>query len=136
MEKQSLIQKYKFLPNFNFTKRSNSNFKMNYITLHGKIAKDATTTLVNNGGAETPLVSFTIQDSGLPYQKSEAMFIEVHFMKEAAVHILPFLKKGKEIDIFGCLRFKTFTMSSGSKGQKYYIQADYIILTGNSVRQK
>lgn len=135
MEKQSLIQKYKFLLNFNLNKRSYSNFKMNYITLHGKIAKNANKTLINSGGVETPLVSFTVQDSGLPYQKSEPMFIEVHFMKEAAVHILPFLKKGKEVEIFGCLRFKTFTMSSGSKGQKYYIQADYIILSGNSARQ-
>lgn len=108
---------------------------MNYIALHGKVAKDATSALVNNSGTETPLVSFSFQDSGLPYQKNEPMFIEVHFMKEAAVHILPFLKKGKEVEIFGCLRFKNFTTTSGIKGQKYYIQADYIILTGNSARQ-
>lgn len=108
---------------------------MNYISLHGKIAKDATTVLINNGGIEKPLVSFSVQDPGAPYQKNEPMFIEVHFMKEAAIHILPYLKKGKEVAIFGCLRFKNFVTSSGSKGQKYFISADYIILTGNSARQ-
>ncbi|WP_178842332.1 single-stranded DNA-binding protein [uncultured Treponema sp.] len=108
---------------------------MNYISLHGRIAKDATTTLINNGGIETPLVSFSFQDSGTPYQKNEPMFIEVHFMKEAAMHILPYLKKGKEVEIFGCLRLKNFITSSGIKSQKYFISADYIILTGNSARQ-
>ena len=116
----------------NLIKRSIANNKMNYITLHGKIIKDATTTLINNAGIETPLVTFTFQDSGTPYQKNEPMFIEVHFMKEAAMHILPFLKKGKEVEIFGCLRFKKFTTTTGTPGQKYYISADYIILSGNS----
>ncbi len=109
---------------------------MNYITLHGKIVKDASTTLVNNGGIETPLVTFSFQDSGTPYQKSEPMFIEVHFMKEAAMHILPFLKKGKEVEIFGCLRFKSFVTSTGKTGQKYYVSADYIILSGFSTKQE
>lgn len=107
---------------------------MNYITLHGKIAKDAETTLINNQGTETPLVYFSFQDSGTPYQKNEPMFIEVHFMKEAAMHILPFLKKGKEVEIFGCLRFKNFTTTTGKVGQKYYISADYIILSGSTAR--
>lgn len=134
MEKQGFIQKYKALPAINITKRGNTGFKMNYITLHGKIAKDAETTLINNQGTETPLVYFSFQDSGTPYQKNEPMFIEVHFMKEAAMHILPFLKKGKEVEIFGCLRFKNFTTTAGKVGQKYYISADYIILSGSAAR--
>ncbi len=108
---------------------------MNYITLDGRITKDAITTLVNNSGVETPLVTFTFQDSGTPYQKSEPMFIEVHFMKEVAMHILPFLKKGKEITIFGCLRFKSFITSTGKTGQKYYISADYIKFHGFETKQ-
>lgn len=135
METQGFIQKYIALPEPYFIKRSITNYKMNYITLHGKIVKDATTTLVNNGGVETPLVSFSFQDSGTPYQKNEPMFIEVHFMKEAAMHILPYLKKGKEVEIFGCLRFKSFITTTGTKGHKYFISADYIILSGSSARQ-
>ena len=108
---------------------------MNYIALTGKIIKDATSTLVTNCGIETPLVSFLFLDSGTPNQKTEPMPIEVHFMKEVAMHLLPFLKKNKEVQIYGCLRYKNFTTSSGIKGQKYYISADYILLSGNSIRQ-
>lgn len=103
---------------------------MNSIALHGKVIKDAKVALVNNNGIETPLVSFTFFDGGLPYQKSEPMFIEVHFMKEAAMHIFNFLKKGKEIAVFGCLRSKNYTTRNGEQKQKYYISADYIMLTG------
>lgn len=120
---------------FIFNKRSFTNNKMNSITLHGRIAKDATTTLINNGGIETPLVTFSFQDSGTPYQKNEPMFIEVHFMKDVAMHILPFLKKGKEVDIYGCLRFKNYVTANGESKQKYFVSADYIILCGNNTRK-
>lgn len=103
---------------------------MNSITLHGKILKDAESMLVNNGGIETPLVTFSFVDNGLPYQKNEPMFIEVHFMKEAAMHILKFLKKGKEVIVTGCLRSKSFTTKAGEQKLKYFISADYVILTG------
>lgn len=103
---------------------------MNSITLHGKLAKDAAVTLVNSCGAETPLVTFSFIDGGLPYQKSEPMFIEVHFMKEAAMHIFGFLKKGKEVMVTGCLRSKNYVTQGGERKQKYFISADYIVLTG------
>lgn len=100
---------------------------MNQLTLHGTIAKDANSTLVNNVGTETPLVTFTVMDSGLPYQKKEPMFIEVHFMAEAAMHIFPYLVKGKKVDIFGHLKSKNYETQSGVLKQKFYISADYVI---------
>ena len=68
---------------------------MNHITINGTIVKDATKALVNNVGTETPVVTFTLMDSGVPYQKNEPMFIEVHFMQEVAMHIFPYLIKMK-----------------------------------------
>ena len=103
---------------------------MNYIVLHGQIVKDATSTLIKEGTTETPLVTFTFQDSGTPYQRNESLFIEIHFMKEAAMSLLPFLTKGKEVQIYGFLRHKDFVTSTGIKGEKYYIAADYIIMSG------
>lgn len=103
---------------------------MNSITLHGKLTTAASVTLVNAGGTETPLVTFMFVDGGLPYQKSDPMFIEVHFMKEAAMHIFDFLTKGKEVVISGCLRSKKYVTKDGEERQKYYVSADYIMLTG------
>ena len=37
---------------------------MNHITINGTIVKDATKALVNNVGTETPVVTFTLMDSG------------------------------------------------------------------------
>lgn len=103
---------------------------MNTITMHGRVVKDASVVLVNSGGSETPLVSFSFMDSGLPYQKNEPMFIEVHFMKEAAMHIYQYLKKNKEVVVSGCLRSKNYVTQGGEQRQKYYVSADYIMLTG------
>ena len=108
---------------------------MNSVCIEGKITKDATKVLVSNEGAETFLVTFTMLDTGLPYQKSSPMFIEVHFMKEAAFSIFPYLKKGKEILVFGCLRSKDFVTSSGEAKQKYFVSADYIKLEGNAIKK-
>ena len=102
---------------------------MNSTTLHGRLAKDAAVTLVNSCGVETPLVTFSFIDGGLPYQKSEPMFIDVHFMKEAAMRIFDFLKKGKEVVVSGCLRSKNYVTQAGEKKQKYYVSADYVMFT-------
>ena len=59
---------------------------MNTISVIGKVNRDAMATLVKNSdGAETPLVSFTLMDTGLPYMKSDPMFIEVNFMREPEI---------------------------------------------------
>jgi single-stranded DNA-binding protein len=103
---------------------------MNSITLQGHVAKDAVVNLVKNNGIETPLVTFSFIDMGLPYQKNEPMYIEVHFMKEAAMHIVKYLRKGKEITVMGCLRSKIYITQSGEQKQKYFVSADFITLSG------
>lgn len=108
---------------------------MNNICIEGKITKEATKALVTNDGIETMLVTFTMIDTGTPYQKSSPMFIEVHFMKEAAYSIFEYLKKGKEIVVFGCLRSKDYITKSGEVKQKYFISADGIRLVGNSIKK-
>ena len=108
---------------------------MNNVCIEGKITKDATKVLVNNEGTETFLVTFTMLDTGLPYQKSSPMFIEVHFMKEAAFNIFPYLIKDKEIVVFGCLRSKDYITKTGEAKQKYFISADFIKLEGSSKKK-
>lgn len=103
---------------------------MNSITLHGNIIRDASVNLININGSEIPKVSFSFIDFGLPYQKNEPMCIDVEFIKEAAMHIYEYLKKGKEVVVTGCLRCKIYTTQQGLEKQKYYIQADYIVITG------
>lgn len=110
---------------------------MNTISVIGKVNKDAVSALVRNSeGVETPLVSFTLMDMGLPYTKSEPMFIEVNFMREPAMHLSAFLKKGKEVVVTGCLRSKNFETKSGEKRMKYFISADCVLLTGQRQKEK
>lgn len=109
---------------------------MNSITLIGHVVKDAEVVLINNSGIETPLVTFSFIDTGLPYQKSDPMFIEIHFLEEAAMHIFKYLKRGKEVTITGFLRSKTYVTKLGETKQKYYIQAKYIILNGQPPRKE
>lgn len=92
---------------------------MNTITLHGKLVSDAQKVLVETSAGQTPLVIFNVLDSGLPYQKSDPLIIEVHFLKEAASHIYDYLKKNKEIVVAGFLRQKKY---------RYYISAEYVTL--------
>lgn len=101
---------------------------MNHYTAVGNILNDATRTLIMDDGIEKPLVTFSFMDKGTPYQKSEPMFIDVHFMKDAAMSIFPYLVKGREVTIYGCLRSKKYVTRSGESKQKYYISADYVIL--------
>ncbi len=103
---------------------------MNQLTIHGTLAKDAIKALINIGGQETPIVTFTIMDSGVPYQKSEPMFIEVHFKEEAAMHIFPYLTKGKKVDVFGHLSSKNYKTQNGIFKQKFFINANYVIFPG------
>lgn len=84
--------------------------KLNSITLHGKLVSDAQIFLVKTSAGEIPLVTFNAQDDGLPYQKSEPLIIEVHFLKAAASHIFDYLKKDKEIVVSGFLRQKNMKL--------------------------
>ena len=85
-------------------------------------------TLVHTSNGETPLVKFAVIDTGLPYQKSEPMSIEVHFIKEAAAHIYDYLKKNKEVVIAGFLRQKKYIAPNGEEKEKKYISAEYVTL--------
>lgn len=101
---------------------------MNSITVHGKLVSDAQRFLVETAAGQTPLVTFNLLDSGLPYQKGEPLVIEVHFMKEVASHIYEYLKKDKEIVVMGFLRQKNYETSSKVEKSKYYISAEYVTL--------
>lgn len=101
---------------------------MNSITLHGRVIEDAEMTLVKTSNGETPLVTFFVIDTGLPYQRSEPMSIEVHFIKEAATHIYGYLKKNKEVVITGFLRQKKYIAPNGEEKEKKYISAEYVTL--------
>lgn len=103
---------------------------MNQITLTGYIIEDAKKVLINENGIEQPLVTFSFMDKGKPYTKSEPMFIDVHFMKEVCMTVYPYLKKGKEITVFGFLKSKNYKTQDGRQKQKYYICAEYISLAG------
>ena len=105
--------------------------EMNAITLYGRVLEDAESILVKSNGEEMPLVTFVVIDKGVPYTKTEPMTIEVDFIKEPAMHILPFLKKGKEVVVSGILRKKKHVSESGVEKVKYFISAEYVILTGH-----
>ena len=104
--------------------------KLNSITLHGKLVSDAQIFLVKTSAGEIPLVTFNAQDDGLPYQKSEPLIIEVHFLKAAASHIFDYLKKDKEIVVSGFLRQKKYETleNPNQERSKYYISAEYVTL--------
>ena len=99
---------------------------MNSITLCGRVADNAQMVLVKTRAGEKPLVTFPVLDTGLPYQQSEPMLVEVHFMHEAAPHIYEYLVKGKPVEVFGFLRRKDYVTQSAQERTKYYISADYV----------
>ena len=126
MEKQGGIRLYKTGGSSAYNQRSFKNTKMNSVMLSGSVANDAEVKLVDNFGEETPLVFFTLCDPGAPYQKNDPIFIEVNCMKPYALHIKPYLTKGKPCVVVGKLKSKNYTMKSGETKMKFFIAADYI----------
>lgn len=100
---------------------------MNSLNIIGKLTEDAKIIFPQKKD-QNPLVSFSIMDSGLPYQKTEPMVIEVHFFKEVAEHIYEYLKKDKEVYVNGYLRQKNYKTMNGNYRTKYYISAEFITL--------
>lgn len=100
---------------------------MNSVTMHGKLVSDAEKILVQTSGGETPLITFPMVDTGLPYQKSDPLIIEVHFIKEVANHIVDHLKKNKEVVVSGYLRQKKYILNGDLK-TKIFISAEYVTL--------
>ena len=104
---------------------------MNIITMHGQLGRDAESFQVKaKDGNEGTMVSFILIDYGLPNQKGKPMSIEVHFMKEIAVSILPSLVKGKEVVVSGFLAEKDYVTRAGEAKTKKYISASIVEFTG------
>lgn len=104
---------------------------MNVITMHGRLGRDAESFQVKSkDGNEGTMVSFILIDYGLPNQKGEPMSIEVHFMKDIALSILPSLVKGKEVVVTGFLTEKDYVTRSGEAKSKKYISASIVEFTG------
>ncbi len=103
---------------------------MNTITICGQVLEDAESVLVKKGGEEMPLIKFLVVDRGVPYTKADPMTIEVNFVRETAMHIFPYIKRGKDVVVSGCLKKKKYTVKLGIERVKFFISADYVILTG------
>lgn len=109
--------------------------RMNTITICGQVLEDAESVLVKKDGEEMPLIKFLVIDRGIPYTKAEPMTIEVNFVRETAMHIFPYIKRGKDVVVTGCLKKKKYTVKLGSEKVKFFISADYVILTGQSSKK-
>ena len=102
---------------------------MNSIMIHGKIIADAKMVLLKNEvKEERPMVIFEVSDSGMPYQKKEALSIEVHFQEEAAMHIYQYLKKDKEVIVQGFLKERKF-FQGNQEIKKHFISAKLVMFT-------
>ncbi|MCF0241820.1 MAG: single-stranded DNA-binding protein [Treponema sp.] len=102
----------------------------NSLTVHGRLTRDAESYLVKIGEKESTMVSFPLIDSGLPGHKGETFVIEVHFVKEIAKSILPYLVKGKEVIVHGFLAQKNYVTSSGESRSKLYVSANIVEFVG------
>ena len=105
---------------------------MNRVTMHGRLADDAKSFLVNTGEKEMPMLSFSLLDYGTPHQKNVPLIIEVHFMKDIGEKLLPDLVKGKEVVVDGFLTRKDYVTRSGIEKSKLYISASIVEFTGSS----
>lgn len=103
---------------------------VNNFSVVGVLQEDAKKYLVQTANGEKALVVFFVIDKGMPYQRREDMIIEVNFIEEAAIHILPYLKKGKEVVVFGFLTEKISKNSVGRVIQKKYVSAKSVQLVG------
>lgn len=101
---------------------------MNSTVISGILKDNGRKILVNTNHGEKAMVYFNIVDKGMPYKKQE-MSIEVNSLEESALHILPYLRSGKEVIVFGVLMQKKF-LHAGKETEKYYISAKLIQLVG------
>ncbi len=110
---------------------------MNVITMHGRLGRDAESFQVKSkDGNEGTMVSFILIDYGLPNQKGEPMSIEVHFMKDVALSILPNLVKGKEVIVNGFLAEKNYVTKAGEAKSKKYISASIVQFVGKPLEKE
>jgi len=102
----------------------------------GRLANDAQKFPVRTGDKEMQMISFSILDYGTPGQKSEPVIIEVHFLKEIGVKLLPDLVKGKEVVVDGFLTRKDYVTRDGIEKSKLYISASIVEFTGTSQKEE
>ena len=105
---------------------------MNRVTIHGRLANDAKSFLVNTGEKEITMLSFSILDYGTPNQKNEPLIIEVHFSKEIGTKLFPDFVKGKEVVVDGFLVRKDYVTRSGVEKSKIYISASIVEFIGKA----
>ncbi len=102
---------------------------MNAIILHGKVTKAAKMSLIYIEKKPVLVAVFTVADIGLPYQRSDPLFIQVNYRKEAASLIFGYLVENKEVLVHGILRQKFVRdEASGTKQIRYFILADMVEL--------
>lgn len=110
---------------------------MNSVVMHGVIARDAECYEVDTDYGKKNLISFVVSDFGTPGKKGDSSFtIEVHFLKDVAKTLQPYLVKGKEIIIYGDLCCKEIVTRNGDTRFKFYISAVAVELTGKAPQQK
>lgn len=103
---------------------------MNNFSMHGIIGKDAECYEMEDSYGKKNLVSFVLYDYGVTNKKVAPLSIEVHFSKDVAVTICPYLVKGKEVFVSGFLREKNYIDNSGNSHRKYYVSASSVEMSG------
>ena len=109
---------------------------MNNINMLGRLANDAKSFSVMEDGTEKQMLSFSVLDFGTSGKNEPPMILEVHFIKDVGVKLLPYLKKGKDVYIHGFMAHKKYVTTSGVEKEKFYISADYICFTGASPKEE
>ena len=105
---------------------------MNRVPMLGRLAEDAKSFLVKTEETETQMISFCLLDYGTPGRKNEPIRMEVHFLKDIGLKLLPDLVKGKEVVVDGFLVRKDYVTRSGDEKSKLYLSASIIEFTGTS----
>lgn len=100
--------------------------------MHGRLARDAESFPIKTGTGEGTMISFQLVDYGLPNQKGDPMTMEVHFVKDIGLSILPNLVKGKEVIVNGFVAEKNYVTKAGESRNKKYISASIVQFVGKA----
>jgi len=103
---------------------------MNNFSMHGIVGKDAECHEMVDSYGKKNLITFVLYDYGVSNKKTIPLSIEVHFSKDVAVTICPYLVKGKEVFVSGFLREKDYVDNSGISHRKYYVSANTVEMAG------
>lgn len=103
---------------------------MNSITITGRLVENAKKVLIKTNFGERGMAIFVLRSDGMPYQRKGNMEIEVDFFEEAAMSLLPYLVKNKEVVVFGHLESKNYLDAGGKEVERFYVSAKQIELVG------